>query len=117
MKKILMLAGIVMPGFLVAQTSNNKIIVQLPKAAKNSHAYLTTGFGWDNQQVIDSAVYNNGVFVLKAGTTSITKAEIVVDHNGAGIPIAEKLADVRVVYLNGTTFTVKGGDSVKKASV
>jgi peroxiredoxin len=117
MKKILMLAGIVMPGFLVAQTSSNKIIVQLPKVAKNAHAYLTTSFGWDNQQVIDSAVCNNGVFVLKANATNITKAEIVVNHIGAGIPIAEKLADVMVVYLNGTTFTVKGSDSIKMATV
>lgn len=117
MKKILILAGIVIPGFLVAQTSSNKIIVQLPKLSKNAHAYLATGFGWDNQQVIDSAVCNNGTFVLKASTTNITKAEIVVNHNGAGIPITEKLADVLVVYLNGTTFTVKGIDSVQKATV
>lgn len=117
MKKILILAGIVIPGFLVAQTSSYKIVVQLPKVAKNAHAYLATNFGWDNQQVIDSAVCNNGAFVLKANTTNITKAEIVVNHNGAGIPIAEKFADVLVVYLNGTTFTVKGADSVQKATV
>lgn len=117
MKKILILAGIVIPGFLVAQTLSYKIVVQLPKVAKNAHAYLATNFGWDNQQVIDSAVCNNGAFVLKANTTNITKAEIVVNHNGAGIPISEKFADVLVVYLNGTTFTVKGADSVQKATV
>ena len=117
MKKILLLAGIVIPGFLIAQTSSTKIVVQLPKVAKNAHAYLATNFGWDNQQVIDSAVLNNGVFVLKVTTANITKAAIVVNHNGAGIPIAEKFADVLVVYLNGTTFTVKGADSVQKATV
>jgi peroxiredoxin len=117
MKKILMLAGIVMPGFIVAQTASNKIIVQLPKLSKNAHAYLTTNFGWDNQQVLDSAICSNGAFELKAGTANITKAAIVVNHTGAGIPIAEKFADVLVVYLNGTTFTVKGIDSVHKATV
>jgi peroxiredoxin len=117
MKKILILAGMAMPISLVAQTSSNKIIVQLPKLAKNAHAYLTTNFGWDNQQVIDSAVCHNGAFVLKATTDNITKAHIVVNHNGAGIPIAEKDADALVVYLNGTTFTVKGTDSVQKATV
>lgn len=117
MKKILILAGIVIPISLAAQTSSNKIIVQLPKATKNAHAYLATNFGWDNQQVLDSAICNKGIFILKATTESITKAHIVVNHNGAGIPIAEKNADALVVYLNGTTFTVKGADSVQKAMV
>lgn len=117
MKRILMLAGIAMPVSLVAQTSSDKIIVQLPKSAKNAHAYLVTGFGWDNQQVLDSAVWNKGVFVLKATTENITKAHIVVNHNGAGIPMAEKDADALLVYLNSTTFTVKGADSVQKATV
>lgn len=117
MKKTLILAGIIMPISLVAQPPSNKIIVQLPKATKNAHAYLATNFAWDNQQVIDSAVYNNGIFVLKAPADRITKAHIVVNHNGAGIPIAEKNADALVVYLNGTTFTVKGTDSVQNATV
>lgn len=117
MKKILFFAGFTIPISLVAQTSSNKIIVQLPKVAKSAHAYLATNFGWDNQQVIDSAVCNNGAFVLKATTANITKAYIVVNHNGAGIPIAEKFADAFVVYLNSTTFTVKGTDSVKKATI
>lgn len=112
-----MLAGFTMPILLAAQTSSNKIIVQLPKLSSNAHAYLVTNFGWDNQQVIDSAVGNKGAFVLKATTATITKAHIVVNHNGAGIPIAEKDADALVVYLNNTTFTVKGADSVQKAII
>lgn len=112
-----MLAGMAMPISLVAQTSSNKIIVQLPKLTKNAHAYLATNFGWDNQQVIDSAVCNNGAFVLKATTEHITKVHIVINHTGAGLPIAEKNADALIVYLNGTTFTVKGTDSVQKAAV
>ena len=117
MKETLILAGFIMPISLVAQTSSNKIIVQLPKVTKNAHAYLATNFGWDNQQVIDSAVCNKGVFVLNANTEDITKAHIVVNHNGAGLPIAEKDADALVVYLNNKTFTVKGVDSVQKATV
>jgi hypothetical protein len=58
MKRILTLAGFVMPTVLIAQTSSNKIIVQLPKLTNNAHAYLVTDFGWDNQQLIDSAVWN-----------------------------------------------------------
>lgn len=117
MKRILVLSGFVLPISLAAQTSANKIIVQLPKVAQDAHAYLVTSFGWNDQKVIDSAICNKGVFVLKATTEKITKAHIVVNHKGAGIPIAEKNADALVVYLNGTAFTVKGTDSVQKAMV
>src|ERR1044072_689685 len=117
MKKVLILACFGMPISLAAQTTANKITVQLPKLPANANAYLVTNFGWDNQQVIDSAICNKGVFVLKATTATITKAHIVVNHSGAGIPIAEKNADALVVYLNNTAFTVKGTDSVNKATV
>lgn len=112
-----MLAGMAMPVSLVAQTQFNKIVVQLPKLSKNAHAYLVTGFGWNNQQVLDSAVWNKSAFILKAATEKITKAHIVINHTGPGIPVAEKDADALLVYLNGTPFTVKGNDSVMKATV
>lgn len=117
MKQLLTLAGIILPAALVAQTSSSKIIVQLPKSAKTAHAYLATDFGWSNQVVLDSAVWDKGAFVLKATTEHITKAQIVVNHNGPGIQTTNRNADALVVYLNGKTITVKGTDSVKKAMV
>lgn len=104
-----------------AQNSNYQLTVKLTALKASSKAYLVTGFGWSNQQIIDSAGTTNGTFLLK-GLLPVepVQAQLVIDHTGQGLASLgsnARNADFRVVYLEPGKIRITGGDSVKRATI
>jgi peroxiredoxin len=117
MKKWMFTTLALAPALGQAQSTNCHITVKLPAVKAPAKAYLVTAYGWTNQHVLDSAVSQDGTFLLKGMAAEPLKTEIVIEHTGKGLPGNDKKADLLVVYLEKGNILVKGNDSVKYAIV
>ena len=102
-----------------AQSTKYSLKVKLHTLAASSKAYLVTGFGWSNQQVIDSAEERNGVFLFAGRTDEPLQTQLLIDHTGQGLANLGRLrnADFLIVYLEKGEILITGDDSVKHATV
>jgi peroxiredoxin len=117
MKKLLLIAVVLLPVWSEAQQAFYKITVQLTDLKAPCKAYLVTAFGWTNQRVLDTVEVQNGAFFFKGKVDAPVKAHIVVDHAGKGLNNLGRAADALLVYLEEASMLVKGRDSVCRAVV
>ena len=69
------------------------------------------------EEGIDSAVAQHGVFLFKGTAAEPLKTSIVVERTGSGLLTYNKNADALIVYLEPGNIQVSGNDSVRKATV
>ena len=118
MKNQLLLALALAPLLGRAQGTDYHLTVKLRGLSASSKAYLVYEYGMTDQRTLDSAAWKDGVFSF-AGTAEDppVKAELVIDHSGAGLAGLGRKADWRTVYLESGRILFKGRDSLDQAIV
>lgn len=102
---------------LFAQSNEYKLTIKLDKLKKPAKAYLIKGYGWTNQQVLDSAEAQKNTFHFSGQLDEPSKVHVLIDHSGQGITKWEKTADVLDLYLEKGTTEITGKDVIKNAKV
>ena len=112
--KIALIALLVTP-FLGYSQSNDYLlngkVGQLNAPAK---AYLSYRLNGNN--VLDSAILQNGTFQFKGTVTDPVRAQLILDHTGAGIKNRRK-QDALTIYLEKGKIQINSTDSIKKGTV
>ena len=118
MKNQLILALALAPVLGRAQATDYHLTVKLRGLSASSKAYLVYEYGMTDQRTLDSAAWKGGAFSF-AGTVEDPpfKAELVIDHSGAGLAGLGRKADRRTVYLESGKINFKGRDSLDHATV
>lgn len=117
MKKILLLASMLTPGFLFAQSGTYTLTIKLSTLKTPARAYLITDYGWTNQRVLDSAVLNKNSFKFSGQVDEPAKVHVLIDHSGQGFRHWKKTDDAIDLYLEKGAIEIKGTDAVKKATI
>ncbi|MCD0489230.1 AhpC/TSA family protein [Pedobacter sp. MC2016-14] len=115
MKKLLLSAMALVPALGFAQSSDYTLTAKVNALKVPAKAYLSRTL--DGKRKIDSAEVVNGAFTFKGQIAEPTRAELMLDHTGAGLKGMGRNADMKVVYLEKGTIVLKGKDSVQKAIV
>lgn len=112
--KIALIALLVTP-FLGYSQSNDYLlngkVGQLNAPAK---AYLSYRLNGNN--VLDSVILQNGTFQFKGTVTDPVRAQLILDHTGAGIKNRRK-QDALTIYLEKGKIQINSTDSIKKGTV
>lgn len=112
--KIALIALLATP-FLGYSQSNDYLlngkVGQLNAPAK---AYLSYRLNGNN--VLDSVILQNGTFQFKGTVTDPVRAQLILDHTGAGIKNRRK-QDALTIYLEKGKIQINSTDSIKKGTV
>jgi peroxiredoxin len=117
MKNILLLAAILAPGWMFAQSNKYTLTIQLNTPTPPAKAYLVENYGWSNQQVLDSATFNKGSFRFSGQLEEPVKVHVLIDHHGEDFTKWKKTADVNDCYLEKGEIKITGTDSVIHAKI
>lgn len=117
MKKILLFAALLVPGFLFAQSNDYTLTIKLSKINKTARAYLIKDYGWSNQQVLDSAVLNKRSFKFSGQADEPAKIHVLIDHSGQGFSKWQKTDDAIDLYLEKGPIEITGTDAIKNAKI
>lgn len=117
MKKIFILAAILAPGWVFAQSNKYTLTIKLHTPATPVKAYLVENYGWSNEQVLDSATFNKGAFRFSGQVDEPTKVHVLIDHSGKDFTKWKKTADVNDCYLEKGAIEITGTDSVINAKI
>lgn len=117
MKKIFILAALLAPGWVFAQSNKYTLTIRLNTLAAPAKAYLVENYGWSNQQVLDSATFNKGAFRFSGQVAEPTKVHVLIDHTGEDFTKWKKTADVNDCYLEKGAIEITGTDSVTNAKI
>lgn len=115
MKRMILLAMGLLPAAVWAQSSNYTLNAKVGQVAAPAKAYLI--YRLNGNVVTDSAMVNNGAFRFTGSITDPARAQLVLDHAGAGLAKLGRDADVVVVYLEKANINLTAKDSVKNAEV
>ncbi|MCD8741356.1 AhpC/TSA family protein [Mucilaginibacter roseus] len=126
MKKILFAVAFLLPAMAFAQTDAPfKINGKLGKLNAPAKAYLAYRVGDNN--VTDSAVFNNGTFEFNGRIIEPTNATLFIDRRGIGFDRyvdlnfpdggPSKTAEMLPFFIGKESFTITGTDSVSKATI
>lgn len=116
MKKIIAFAISILPVAAFAQQVQTFTIKgKVGSYSKPARVYLAYRVGANKE--IDSAMLDNGSFLLTGKILNPTGASLLLDHTGAGIAHADSTADVLNFYLEPGQINVTGKDSVASAQV
>jgi len=117
MKKMLILAAILAPGWMFAQSGKYTLTIKLHTSATPVKAYLVENYGWNNQQVLDSATFNKGAFRFSGQLEEPVNVHVLIDHTGKDFTTWKKTADVNDCYLEKGAIEITGTDSLKNAKI
>ncbi|MGF6848919.1 peroxiredoxin [Chitinophaga sp. W3I9] len=117
MKKIFILAAMLAPGWVSAQSGKYTLTIKLPALTTSAKAYLITNYGWSNQQVLDSAMLNKGAFRFSGQVKDPAMVHVLIDHTGKDFAKWKKTADVNDCYLEKGAIQITGTDSVIHAAI
>jgi peroxiredoxin len=117
MKRFFLIAAMLTPGWIFAQSGEYKLTIQLDKLKKPAKAYLITDYGWTNQQVLDSAISSKGNFSFSGKLEEPSRVHVLIDHSGQGGTGWSKTADVADVYLEKGNIRMTGADNIKNAKI
>jgi len=114
MKKSILTVLLFSPAVLLAQQGNYSVTGTVGKLNGPARAYLS--YRTESGSVIDSANIQQGSFSFKGTITNPIKASLIIAHDGESL---RKLRDPDILslYLELTTITINGKDSVYNASV
>jgi len=115
MKKMILSALLVAPIAVWAQSNNYVLKAKIGTDKAPAKAYLLQVV--DGKQVVDSAVIDNGAFQFNGLIAGPTRAKLVLDHYGKGLPSLGKNADVTILYLEKGNINIIAKDSVKYAVI
>src|SRR5579872_1028215 len=102
----------------IAQQANYHLTVKLPSAKAPAKAWLITGYGMTDQQVLDSANPRHAAFAFSGpAPESPEKVTIVIDAAGQGPDHLDKKAETRTVWLVKGRTLVRAADSLCHATV
>lgn len=117
MKKILLLAAVLAPGLLFAQSNEYTLVIKLKKLKTPAKAYLIKDYGWSNQLVLDSATLHKNSFRFNGKADEPSKIHVLVDHSGQGFSKWQKTDDAIDLYLEKGAIEITGTDVVKNAKI
>ncbi|WP_121811263.1 TlpA disulfide reductase family protein [Mucilaginibacter kameinonensis] len=114
MKKVWLAAFAFLPAPLLAQ-SNFTLKAKIGEGSAPEKAYLV--YKQDGKVIRDSALVVKGNFEFKGTLTDPLVAQLILDHQGAGLNKLNRTADFTLFYLEKGTINMTAGDSVKKALI
>jgi len=117
MKKNIFLAALLAPGLVFAQSGKYALTVKLNTLATPAKAYLVKDYGWTNQQFLDSAVLNKGMYTFNGQIEEPAQVTVLIDHDGQAAQKWTKTADVIDCYLEKGRIAITGTNTIKNASV
>lgn len=115
MKKILLIAGCIVPAMAWAQQDNFVLHVKIAAIPPAAIAHLSYAVG--DKSISDSAALKNGVFAFKGILPQPAMASLEIDHQGAGLANVTGAADVLRLYLDKGETNVVATDSIKNATI
>lgn len=117
MKKIFLLAAVLLPSLIFAQAVPDPFSLSghVDNLNTPARAYLLYQLGAN--KVVDSVEIVNGAFDFKGMVSQPQSAYLVIDHKGVGIAHIGSSPDVLNFYLEKGILTVTGKDSVANAKI
>ncbi|TSJ36419.1 AhpC/TSA family protein [Mucilaginibacter corticis] len=113
MKKIITLAFAVFPALVWAQDNSFVVKIKVGSAEPAAKAYLN--YLTDGKIVKDSAKAVDNAFLFKGVIAEPAMAQLVLDHQGAGLSKLGRNADVKMMFLEKGHIDLTTNDSVKNA--
>jgi peroxiredoxin len=114
MKKNVSVLLALLPLLGTAQSPAFQLSVHLKKLAAPAKVYLAYRQG-DNE-IIDSAAGNNGIFQFKGRVSEPAKAVLVLDRTLTGLHVTRK-SDMKAVFLENLSIQVTGEERMKDAVI
>jgi peroxiredoxin len=116
MKRSILLALAILPVIGYAQNGAFVINGKVGTIGPPAKAYIHYTAG--HETILDSAVIKNGVFRFTGRITDPVKAQVLINHKGAGLPKpGQKGNDVLNLYLEQATITIIAKDSIERGVI
>ncbi len=115
MKRMILLALVVIPVAVLAQSNNYVLKGKIGNDKAPAKAYLFQLV--NGTRVMDSALIDNGAFQFTGTKEEPGQAQLVIDHSGKGLSHLGGDADVTVLYLEKGHISVTAKDSVRYAVI
>src|ERR1700748_3701532 len=115
MKRSIFLALGLVPAAAWAQSNTFTLNAKIGHDMPPAKAYLIYRSG--GIVLTDSAAVNQGTFKFTGTLTDPAKAQVILDHTGAGLAKLGRTADFDVIYLEKGDIVVTAKDSVKNAVI
>ncbi len=115
MKRMILLALVVAPAGVWAQSNNFVLKAKIGHDKAPAKAYLLQVI--NGKQVVDSALIDNGAFQFIGTAAEPAMAQLVLDHYGKGLARLGSDADLTMLYLEKGNINITAKDSVKYAVI
>lgn len=112
--KVLLTALLAIPFLGYSQSNDYLLSGKIGQLNAPAKAYLSYRMNGNN--VLDSVILQNGTFQFKGTITDPVRAQLILDHAGAGIKNKKK-HDALTIYLEKGKIQVSSTDSIKKGTI
>lgn len=112
--KIALIALLVTP--FLGYSQSNDYLLNGKVGQLNAPAKVYLSYRLNGNNVLDSVILQNGTFQFKGTVTDPVRAQLILDHTGAGIKNRRK-QDALTIYLEKGKIQINSTDSIKKGTV